>query len=208
MSEFVTFPHVIEDFITKEENKVLLDLSENNDRVFEISTETFEKSNRWKNKVAYRAFVKLTDPDVSDLMYDITGRINKYLCFIQPALKIYTEILQFSRWTVGDSLLPGHIDNCETNGEDNSSPWRNYGFVLYLNDNFEGGELTYNNYAKIIKPRSGMLAVHTASPDCMHSVKTVREGVRHTMIGFATINNKHYSNNKKAYYREELEKAQ
>jgi hypothetical protein len=53
-----------------------------------------------------------------------------------------------------------------------------------------------------------MLAVHTASPDCMHSVKTVREGVRHTMIGFATINNKHYSNNKKAYYREELEKAQ
>ena len=46
MSEFVTFPHVIEDFITKEENKVLLDLSENNDRVFEISTENFEKSNR------------------------------------------------------------------------------------------------------------------------------------------------------------------
>jgi hypothetical protein len=208
MPEFNTFPHVVDNFITQEENNILLDISENNDSVFKLSTDTFEESNRWKNKVAYSSIIKLSHPDISDLMHDITGRINNYMCAIQPALEIYTELLQFSRWTAGDNLLPGHIDNCEANGEDNLSPWRNYGFVLYLNDNFEGGELTYNNYAKTIKPRPRMLAVHTASPDCMHSVKTVRNGVRHTMIGFATINTKHYSNNTDAYYQGELEIAQ
>lgn len=205
MSEFVTFPHVIEDFITQEENNILLDVSENNDNVFKLSTEAFGESDRWKNKVAYHSLIALTNPDVSELMYDITGRINKYLRFIQPALNIYTEILQFSRWSEGDNLLPGHIDNCEANGEDNASPWRHYGFILYLNDNFEGGELRYNNYGKTIEPRPRMLAVHTASPDCMHSVKTVSKGVRHTMIGFGTINTKHYNENPNAYYQRELE---
>ena len=60
MPEFNTFPHVVDNFITQEENNILLDISENNDSVFKLSTDTFEESNRWKNKVAYSSIIKLS----------------------------------------------------------------------------------------------------------------------------------------------------
>jgi hypothetical protein len=195
----IHFPHMLENFITPEENKILLDLSMNNQQVFDESSPGTNHP-RWKDRVAYTSVVERHQPEVATLMYDITGRIHNYLSQIQPALTIYTEKLQFSRWITGDHLLPGHIDNCELDGSDNKSPWRHYGFILYLNDDFDGGELLYPNYNLIVNPRPRMLAVHTASPDCLHGVQVITSGTRHTLIGFATINRQHYNDNKNAYY--------
>lgn len=196
------FPHVVENFITDEENDLFLKFSSECNQAFDDSTKSIIHG-RWKSRVAYHHRTQKYDQTVASTMLEVTGRIHDYLKEIQPAVNIYTEVIQFSRWQVGDHLIPPHIDNLEHDGRDNATPWRHYGFVLYLNDNFTGGELFYPNYNLTIKPKPKMLAVHTAGPDCIHGVREIERGTRHTLIGFAGLTKSHFEMNPSAYYQGE-----
>lgn len=67
-----------------------------------------------------------------------------------------------------------------------------YSFVLFLNDDFEGGELVFDNIT--IKPIKNMIVYFTG--DLGHHVKPVIKGERYTLVGFtySEINIKKYSN--------------
>ncbi len=67
-----------------------------------------------------------------------------------------------------------------------------YSFVLFLNDDFEGGELVFDNI--VIKPIKNMIVYFTG--ELGHHVKPVTKGERYTLVGFtySEINIKKYSN--------------
>jgi len=193
------FPHTTESFLTEAETTVLRDFSEQNHDAFEQSSGHIADP-RWSNKVAYLNTIQHCNENIYRLMMTLGNRLKSYMLEIQPTVTCYVEKWQFSKWSTGDQLDPPHADNCELDGSDNKSPWRNYGFVLYLNDDFEGGELFYPNYNLSIKPKPGMLAVHTAGLECMHGVKQVTKGIRHTLISFATNKKAHFEHNRDAFY--------
>jgi len=59
-----------------------------------------------------------------------------------------------------------------------------YGFVLYLNDNFNGGELVYTEHNYVYKPKAGTLMMHPCS--MKHMVNNVLEWpTRYTILAFA-----------------------
>jgi len=71
------------------------------------------------------------------------------------------------------------------------SPDIKLGVVLYLNDEFDGGEIYYPKANLEIKPVARSLVVHPAGMIYRHGVKEVSKGERFSLAGFARINHSH-----------------
>ena len=56
-----------------------------------------------------------------------------------------------------------------------------YTFLFYLNDNYEGGEISYPEYGVDHKPTAGDLIIHTT--EVIHGVKKIRSGFRYRYQG-------------------------
>ena len=54
-----------------------------------------------------------------------------------------------------------------------------YGIVVYINDDYEGGEIYYVNQDIIYKPKAGDLIIHSSEEKCRHGVKEVISGIRY-----------------------------
>jgi hypothetical protein len=64
----------------------------------------------------------------------------------------------------------------------------NASFSLYLNDDFEGGELEFGNLPIKVKPKAGMLAVIPGGDKYKHRVnKVLGPNSRHTLYGNSFI---------------------
>jgi hypothetical protein len=59
-----------------------------------------------------------------------------------------------------------------------------HGIVLYLNDDFVGGELFYPNLNLELKPKKGMLVIHSAQSKYAHGVAEVISGIRYGITLF------------------------
>jgi hypothetical protein len=53
-----------------------------------------------------------------------------------------------------------------------------YSFIIYLNDNYSGGEICYPEYGIEYKPEAGEIVIHSCK--AVHAVKKVTEGYRFT----------------------------
>lgn len=104
---------------------------------------------------------------------------------------VYCDTLQLVRWRVGDKQAP-HADCEEPDGRPNHSPWRAFASMVYLNDEYEGGELHFpqRNFTPDISPR--MLAYFPSTRNYMHGVKPVTAGIRYTMSCFYTFDPRHH----------------
>ena len=71
-----------------------------------------------------------------------------------------------------------HWDNYIENGEEDVSA------LLYINDDFAGGELYFPNQNLIIKPKSGTFVFFQGDESVEHEVKTVTDGSRNAFVGF------------------------
>lgn len=58
------------------------------------------------------------------------------------------------------------------------------GFVIYLTENFEGGETVYTNKNITVKPKSGRIIVHPGNEEYLHGVKNFYGGERIIYSGF------------------------
>lgn len=89
--------------------------------------------------------------------------------------RLHAQSIRMIHKTNKESFWERHSDN-EGGSE------IDYGVVIYLNDNFEGGELSYPDLDLIVKPEKGMLVCH--SGDVMHEVLKVTDGDRYTLTSF------------------------
>ena len=93
---------------------------------------------------------------------------------------LYPDYTDLVSWESGSGMIL-HADNCDQEGEPNFCSWRNYSGVLYLNEDFAGGETFFPRHGPhFIKPMKGKLALYPAGIDYSHGVSTV-VGTRYTM---------------------------
>jgi len=109
---------------------------------------------------------------------------------------VYADTFNLVRWRVGDYQMP-HADAENPNGDPHPFPWRNYGCMLYLNNNFSGGEIYFPDHDIEIKPRPGLLAFFPGTTEYMHGVREVTEGTRYTIGSFWTTD---YTKRVKKFY--------
>lgn len=114
-----------------------------------------------------------------------------------------TEQYLINRWRVGREQTP-HLDYFyeEEPGHDYEKLSRNnlvksfldtfgkmfqtkhYSSLIYLNDDYEGGELYFPEYDLYIKPEVGTLICFKGDENTLHGVKMVTSGVRYTVSLF------------------------
>ena len=55
--------------------------------------------------------------------------------------------------------------------------------MIYLNDDFEGGHLTFRDHGLAFKPKTGSVIVFDVGISNVHAVTEVTSGTRYTMMG-------------------------
>lgn len=97
--------------------------------------------------------------------------------FISP---IYTSEAYLSLWNIG-TQAGIHTDS-------NNTEWIIFSTVLYLNDNYEGGEIYFPNQGVELKPKSGdMIIFPSGGHEYFHGVKPIISGKRYTIAMWHTM---------------------
>ncbi len=178
----------IEDMLSAEECAQLCD-------VFHRHADLLYKSEDidpyWNNRFIWLADILRVDPEAAKLMavasHDARDRLAQFYKLKAP---IYSDILQIAQWPVGKFMTP-HADNANPDGQPHGMPYRDFGAITYLNDDYDGGELYLTALDVVIKPRRGMFLAFTAGFHHEHAVLKVTGGnTRLTMPTFYTFDAK------------------
>lgn len=176
--------HVIDDFASNEElSKILQEC---------ISFSDWD--NTWQEYVNNERFTERPDCqerlDVSSRALSVvSATVGKRLSFLyEPYLRKYPP----------GSYLKMHADAEGYYGV-NPEPLRNYdpnnqmsevlnecSSILYLNDNYEGGELYFGEFDISIKPQTNQLIFFPSGAEFRHEVRPVLGGDRYTLASFYT----------------------
>jgi hypothetical protein len=109
-----------------------------------------------------------------DITYDPIGK--KVTEFLESQLRLKLDYYQITltAWPIGNdvSTLHKHTEQARSGGDYNS--------ILYLNDDFEGGEF-YTENGLVLKPNKGMLTFFDGK-NVMHGVKDLRGNTRYNII--------------------------
>lgn len=96
-----------------------------------------------------------------------------------------------------------HSDN-STDGEYNAFERSKWATFVYLNDDFDGGELAFKDTDIVIKPKTGMLASFNGGAHNEHEVRLIKSGTRYTIGSFWDYEESEYSDEKKAQWEKEI----
>ena len=103
-----------------------------------------------------------------------------------------SEVPQFLKYNVGGHYKP-HIDGrsiwVAPNGDKiwRKSTDRDLSLVLYLNDDFEGGEFLFPDLHIQVKPKPGLLVCFPSDQNYLHGVAPVKEGTRYSIVTWARV---------------------
>ncbi len=103
----------------------------------------------------------------------------------RPAQPLYSDTAQLVRWHPGLELVP-HADNINPDGTPNTTPHRSYSSILYLNNDYDGGETFFPGHNLRVKPEPGTLVLFGAGCDYVHGVTPITHGLRYTYAGWFT----------------------
>jgi hypothetical protein len=123
----------------------------------------------WFEKNSHGLFVEINQENIKQVF-------DSYIATLESMFdgKTILPISRISRVPQGKKM-DGHTDNL-------SEPRCIRGVVLYLNDDFAGGELHYKDVGVTYKPRAGSVIVHDAG--YFHEVLPVTEGTRYMATTF------------------------
>ena len=100
-----------------------------------------------------------------------------------PEPKLSRISFHSQKWEPG-AFAPMHSDNTSNEGTYGAFTRSRYAAFLYLNDDFEGGELSFPEHDLTILPKTGMLAAFHGGHSNMHEVKVVKKSNRYTIGSF------------------------
>ncbi len=154
----------------------------------------------WAGRYIWQNMLPESETDALRLMQQVRLLAQLVLTHAaRPTQTIYSDTAQLVRWHEGIELTP-HADNMEPDGAPNATPHRCFSSLLYLNDDYEGGETFFPGYAIRLKPEAGMLVLFGAGPEFVHGVTRVRRGLRYTYAGWFTYDASHEDANAKRVF--------
>lgn len=174
------FPYIQNNFISGSECDQIVKYTKDNLDLFDNDTQSVDF---WSKRVIN--YGSIPDPILQQHIIHISRLVGSVLSEITGINPLVPDTLQIVRWMPGYELFP-HADKEESNGNPHPFPWRDFASVIYLNDDFEGGEIHWPNKGKEWKPVKGSLALFPGTLEFLHGVRNVPEGVRYTIPSFYT----------------------
>lgn len=167
--------YVVENFITEEESQILNCYIRTNS-VWEKNAAHEVWNNRVHNVEMFtEQEVKIVAQNIIDsTKHKIESLLNVELASNAPSI---------ARWLPGNGQAP-HADKQLPDGTPNMYPQNDISSLVYLNEDYEGGEIFFPNQEIQIKPPKNGLIFFPGDIFFLHGVTTVTSGVRYTMPSF------------------------
>jgi hypothetical protein len=141
----------------------------------------------WDHRYLWITSLPEYEAEAKRIMQDARRRIIVELQSFYAENEIHSDSVQLVKWLPGQSMVP-HADNANPDGSPHAMPWRDYASVVYLNDDYEGGEFYFAQTGIELKPAIGALLAFTGGMRHFHGVREVRGAARYTMPGWYTKN--------------------
>ena len=177
---------VVEDFLTDHERRKLLRYAKNPKAPWE---NYLPEGDVWRGRMINP---RSMNSNTLALMENIRARVAAHIKADYGIERpVYADTLQLIRWRVGDNQEP-HADCEEPDRRPNEMPWRAFASIIYLNDDFEGGEIYWPELGLQPPIKPGMLAYFPSTADYLHGVRAVTKGKRYTFSCFYTFDARHH----------------
>ena len=168
LEEVIPGIYIISDFISQDQVKEIMDfLRDNKNNTLNID----DKSHAGKSKKD--RIIDIANKRLSILDIDF----NPLFDGLYDAL----PIRNIMKYEIGDVFLPHQDSSIHCPIE---SDW---GLVLYINDDFEGGELYYPEKNITYVPKSGDLVIHGATKEFSHGTTKIISGTKYVATSFAFL---------------------
>jgi hypothetical protein len=110
------------------------------------------------------------------------------------------------KWDVGGFASP-HSDNSDFDGHPNAFEINKYVGILYLNSDYDGGELYFPDHNIEFKPQAYSYLCFPGGVENIHGVKEILKGTRYTMVSFWDFADAEYSDEKKQNWDLEIKEV-
>lgn len=159
------------DFVGQEIiDSVLSDVSDLEDSSWMLDAGSLNSESFWINRTV--------PPDkFSDKTRTLMDELNKSVTDCFDYYKEIIEVGNLHRTLPDGRSLDYHIDNYDGPDLENV-----FGIVIYLNEDYEGGQIHYKDLDIFYKPKAGDLIVHYAG--LLHGVTEVSSGIRYIFTMF------------------------
>lgn len=135
-------------------------------------------------------YTNISDKEIKKIVNKFKFDATKIAMRVFEEDYLYPDYTDLVLWEAGSGMLV-HADNSDLDGNPNYCPWRVYSGVVYLNDDFAGGETWFPGHGpKMIRPQKGKFVMYPADLEYAHGVTTV-VGTRYTMPIWFTRDAKH-----------------
>jgi len=126
-------------------------------------------------------YLNIKDDNIKKLVNYYRFKVTQLAMKIFNEEELYPNYTDIVLWEPGGGMLV-HSDNSNADGTPNFWAYRHYSGVLYLNDDFLGGETFFPDHGPLfIKPKKGKFAIYPSGVEYNHGVATVVGKNRYTM---------------------------
>lgn len=154
--------------------------------------EYFKKEDRW-GETAFNGshgapvqagMVKPSEFGLPDSIFmDVNAKLEEAVTAVYNK-KVTPSSIHAQKWDVGSSANP-HSDNSDfegnpTEGFDNLK----YVGILYLNSDYEGGDLFFPEHNISIHPNAGSMYIFSGGVENIHGVTEITKGTRYSIVSF------------------------
>lgn len=177
---------VFKDFLTKEESQKIIDVLE-----AQVANEKLS----WTPITFYESYSSVLPQDgdeeleqfglPSDFFSTLQSRIVDAVAEVhgKPSSDIYKIGFHAQKWEPG-AYAKEHSDNTDLQGNTGPFERSRYAAFLYLNADFEGGNLIFNKQNHTLIPETGTLTSFAGGFDNTHEVTMITSGIRYTLGSF------------------------
>lgn len=173
---------IIKNFIDQEIASILVDLAKNSseDEWSKYNYTERHENDEWEDRILLLNQCVGFDDKKNNIVKNVFDKIKKEInAILDKNIYEYTGFNTIYRSVIGQEM--------KTHSDSGLGPKFKYGVVLYLNDEYEGGEIFYPNLGLEFKPEAYSLLIHPAHEAYRHGVKKVSSGIRYSMTTFLKL---------------------
>ena len=176
-----------ENFLNPEDCNLLIEYQKSHSSNDSSNWSLGDHKSNWESRI----FVcdEIDDDNIRSIIESIHYRVCSICAKFDTEEVVYPEFSNLVYWGTGMEL-GAHADNfwIDNPEKPHYSCHRDYSAVIYLNNNYVGGETFFVKNGYEVEPKIGKLILFTSGKEHVHGVKQVTSGSRYTMALWFTKN--------------------